>query len=217
MNHYRTGTSTRFRRFLTISLISCLAFAAVAALVVAGEADWFDVSVKELVRGFEAPSVTVIAKGFTYLGSNLSITVICIAIGIWMYVKLRFRREVMFFAIVVLCSAILNMILKNMFRRLRPDTERLIEVTGYSFPSGHSMAAFTLYGIFTYLLWKHLATAASRRFVLTVFSVLILCIGLSRIYLGVHYPSDVLGGYLASCTWLMLAIGIYEYRYSSNA
>lgn len=212
MSQHHTYSNTRIRWFWIISIVSLIAFVAMSILVISEKVVSFDSFVIKLVRGFEQPSLTWVAKVFTYLGSNIPIVIICLAVVIWMYKVLHLRREVIFFAVVILGSAMLNVILKNMFRRIRPDINRLIDITGYSFPSGHSMAAFTMYGILTYLLWKRFHTTSRRNLVVLLFSVIILCIGLSRIYLGVHYPSDVLGGYLASCAWLMFSIGVYEVR-----
>lgn len=217
MNPRHTYSNTRARRFWTISLFTLIAFTIVAFFVISERATTFDILVTKLVRGLEHPSVTWIAKGFTYLGSSIPIIVICLVVFSFMYGILKSRRESLLFLVVVIGSALLNVILKQLFQRVRPDVNRLIEVTGYSFPSGHSMASFTLYGILTYLLWKHLNTLKRRNTVLFIFSLIILAIGLSRIYLGVHYPSDVVGGYLASCTWLMFSIGIYETRWNLPA
>jgi len=107
-------------------------------------------------------------------------------------------------------SEIWNIIIKNWMQRQRPNTHRLIEISGFSFPSGHSMAAFALYGTLTYLLWRHIPALAGRIAMIVIGVALTLLIGISRIYLGVHYPSDVFGGYLASATWLMLSIYIFE-------
>ncbi|MGM1045369.1 MAG: phosphatase PAP2 family protein [Bacillota bacterium] len=215
MSHNHTYSNTRIRRYWILSFLSFLAFAGVAAMVVLDRVFGFDSFFIELVRGFEQPAITDIAKGFSYIGSTVPIIVICVAVSVLLY-ALRLRREIILFFTVVLGSQILNMVLKMSFRRIRPDINRLVEVTGYSFPSGHSMAAFALYGILTYLLWKNLNTVLRRVFVLILFSVMILGIGLSRIYLGVHYPSDVFGGYLASCSWLMFSIGMYESLRSRN-
>lgn len=212
MSHNHTYSYTRIRWFWTISLLSFLAFIGVALLVISEKVSRLDTYFTEIVRRFEQPWLTVVAKGVTNMGSNVSIIVICIVVFTFMYFVLQTRREAMFFIAVILSSAILNVLLKNMFQRLRPDINLLIEVTGYSFPSGHSMSAFTLYGILTFLLWAYLDTGAQRNIVLIVFVVIILSIGISRIYLGVHYPSDVIGGYLASCSWLMLVLGVYESR-----
>src|SRR5690606_15912927 len=108
-------------------------------------------------------------------------------------------------------STLLNIILKFIFQRSRPDINRMISEEGYSFPSGHSMAAFSLYGILTFLLWRHIQTRAGRTILLIINSLMILFIGISRIYLGVHYPSDVIGAYTASGVWLFTVIWCYQW------
>ncbi|MEH7307160.1 phosphatase PAP2 family protein [Neobacillus drentensis] len=117
-------------------------------------------------------------------------------------------------------SAILNGILKNFFQRVRPDFHRLIEIGGYSFPSGHAMNAFTVYSIVSFLLWRHIPSRLGRWTLIIISSVMIVAIGISRIYLGVHYPSDIIGGYFASGFWIATAILFFQYyqekRYNKN-
>ncbi|WP_234032647.1 phosphatase PAP2 family protein [Paenibacillus faecalis] len=210
MSNRCTYSNTHIRRYWIISVVSFLVFAGIAAVVMSEQEYGFDSFVTELVRGFEQPAVTDIAMGLTFIGSKGPIIIICIFICALLYV-FSLKREITFFLTVILGSALLNILLKTLFRRNRPDVKRLVEAIGYSFPSGHAMAAFSLYGILIYLLWKHVKTLSLKALIFIVFGAMILGIGLSRIYLGVHYPSDVLGGFFASCSWLMLSIGIYEY------
>ncbi|MFZ0446701.1 MAG: phosphatase PAP2 family protein [Bacillus sp. (in: firmicutes)] len=98
--------------------------------------------------------------------------------------------------------------LKQFFHRARPDLHRLIEIGGYSFPSGHAINVFTVYGIITFLLWRHIPSYLGRTILIS--SGFIFMIGTSRIYLGVHYPSDIIGGYFASGFWLSLAIWFFQ-------
>jgi undecaprenyl-diphosphatase len=100
--------------------------------------------------------------------------------------------------------------LKLVFHRARPDLHRLIEIGGYSFPSGHATNAFALYGILTFLLWRHISPQSGRILLIFISALMILMIGISRIYLGVHYPSDVIAGYFISGFWLMMAIWFYR-------
>jgi undecaprenyl-diphosphatase len=100
---------------------------------------------------------------------------------------------------------------KISFERIRPEFERLIEINGYSFPSGHAMISIAFFGMLSYLLvqnYKILHSYKELVYGLTVLFVFL--VGFSRVYLGVHYPTDVLGGYLAGGTWLLLCVLLYE-------
>ncbi|MNI69722.1 Undecaprenyl-diphosphatase BcrC [compost metagenome] len=132
-----------------------------------------------------------------------------------LFFVLKHRMELVLFLCTGIGSSLLNSLLKLWFHRERPTIHRLIEQEGFSFPSGHSMAAFSLYGGVAYLLWRHLPRRWER-VMLILFTVLMTGgIGWSRIYLGVHYPSDVIGGYAASGAWLMLCIAGFE-AYRNN-
>ena len=100
----------------------------------------------------------------------------------------------------------LNQILKYILQRPRPTEFRIIEETGYSFPSGHSMVSLAFYGYLIYLIYKYINNKHLKRTLIIILSVLICIIGVSRIYLGVHYTSDVLGGFLISFAYLIIYI-----------
>ena len=97
---------------------------------------------------------------------------------------------------------ILNTLIKNIVQRPRPDGFRLVSEWGYSFPSGHSMVAMAFYGFLAWLVWKYERQTVTRWFYTVVFALFILAIGMSRIYLGVHYASDVIAGFFVSLAWL---------------
>lgn len=101
---------------------------------------------------------------------------------------------------------ILNQIIKFIMQRPRPTEFRIIEETGYSFPSGHSMVSLAFYGYLIYLIYKYINNKHLKRTLIIILSVLICIIGVSRIYLGVHYTSDVLGGFLISFAYLLIYI-----------
>lgn len=99
---------------------------------------------------------------------------------------------------------ILNQLLKGILQRPRPTEFRIIEETGYSFPSGHSMVSMAFYGYLIYLIYKFVKNKYIKWSLIILLSVLICTIGVSRIYLGVHYTSDVLGGFLISISYLVI-------------
>ena len=101
---------------------------------------------------------------------------------------------------------VLNQLLKRILQRPRPTEFRIIEETGYSFPSGHSMVSMAFYGYLIYLIYKYVKNKYVKWILIALLSILICTIGVSRIYLGVHYTSDVFGGFLVSISYLILFI-----------
>ena len=101
---------------------------------------------------------------------------------------------------------ILNIILKLIFMRDRPYELMIINESGYSFPSGHAMAALGFYGFIIYLIWHFNLSKNTKIIFSLLLGILIVLIGLSRIYLGVHYASDVLAGYMISLAYLIIYI-----------
>ncbi|MEK5032689.1 phosphatase PAP2 family protein [Paenibacillus sp. FSL R7-0302] len=195
-----------------------LAFILIALMVKLDFAKGFDHAVIRFVQSMESPPLTALAKGLSLVGSSKLAVGISVLTMLILFFALKHRLELALFLWVGLGSQLLNTLLKLWFHRERPTIHRLIEQAGYSFPSGHSMAAFSLYGVIAYLLWRHMHSR-SERFLLILFTVLMTGgIGWSRIYLGVHYPSDVIGGYAASGAWLMLSAACFEaYRnYKAN-
>ncbi len=194
-----------------VSLFSLLFFSLVAAMIRADKLLDFDRAVIEAVQSQEAPFITSIMKFFTEIGSTKIVVILCLLIIFFLYKVLHHRMELLLFIGVVIGSPILNKVLKEIFRRARPDLHRLIEIGGYSFPSGHAMNAFTVYGIITFLLWRHIFIRSGRTLLLLGSSFFIIMIGVSRIYLGVHYPSDIIGGYFASGFWLATSIWFFQW------
>lgn len=102
----------------------------------------------------------------------------------------------------------LNVLLKNILQRPRPTEYRLIDESGYSFPSGHSMISMAFYGFVIYLIYKYVKNKYLKWSLITILSILIVSIGISRIYLGVHYTSDVLAGFLIAISYLVIYTGV---------
>lgn len=203
-----------------ISVVSLIGFSFMAFIISRHNILAFDHTIISFVQGLETPSLTAIMKWFTFIGSGDSIMVIALIVMFFLYIVLHHRSELVFFIIVVMGAGFLNGILKDYFHRARPDLHRLIEIGGYSFPSGHAMSAMAVYGALAFLLWRHISTRFGRSLLIIFSAMMIFMIGISRVYLGVHYPSDIIGGYFASGFWLATAIWFYqkykEKRYTSK-
>lgn len=200
-----------------ISVFSLIGFSFMAILISRHHILTFDSTIISIVQGWENPTLTAIMKFFTYIGWGIATIIIAVLVMILLYTVLHHRSELVFFVIVTIGAGLLNRVLKNFFQRARPDLHRLIEVGGYSFPSGHAMSAMAVYGAIAFLLWRHISSRIGRSLLIIFSAFVILMIGISRVYLGVHYPSDIIGGYFASGFWLATAIWFYQkYREKRN-
>jgi undecaprenyl-diphosphatase len=194
-----------------ISAVSIIGFSLISLLISDQKIIYFDRTVIDMVQGSETLVLTNVMKFFTFIGSAPFVIVLSLFLLFFLYKVLHHRLELLLFAAAITGSAILNAILKQFFQRVRPDFHRLIDIEGYSFPSGHAMNAFTVYGILSFLLWRHIPSRFGRGVLISVSIIMILAIGISRIYLGVHYPSDIIGGYFASGFWITTAILFFQY------
>ena len=145
---------------------------------------------------------TPIAKFITNFGG--AIFLITLTIVLLVLIKNK-KIGISIFSNLVIVT-ILNQLLKAILQRPRPTEYRIVEETGYSFPSGHSMVSMAFYGYLIYLIYKYVKNKYIKWISIVLLSILICSIGISRIYLGVHYTSDVLGGFLISMSYLVIYI-----------
>jgi undecaprenyl-diphosphatase len=201
---------SHLRKAYVWACIAAVLFAIVCLLITSEGIAGFDSGIISTVQGWENGGLTRVMESFSWLGSTTVVVVIAIVILLFLTFILGHRMELLFFLSVLVGSTLLNHLLKDFFQRERPNIHRMVEEVGYSFPSGHSMAAFALYGAFVYLLWKHVKSGRGRALLVAIGTFIVIGIGISRIYLGVHYPSDVVGGYFASWVWLGLMIEVFR-------
>jgi undecaprenyl-diphosphatase len=195
----------------SLSLVSIICFSLISLLISDQKIIQFDHEIINVIQESESIFLTKVMKVFTWIGSAPFVIGLSIFLIFFLYRVLYHRFELILFVAAITGSAILNGFLKQLFQRTRPDLHRLIDIEGYSFPSGHAMNAFTVYSIISFLLWRHISSKLGRSILIFVSIVMILAIGISRIYLGVHYPSDIIGGYFASGFWITTAILFYQY------
>lgn len=154
--------------------------------------------------------ITSVLKVITELGGVAFI--VLAGVLIFMFCK-KIRWFVTFDLVGV---TLINQVIKHIVRRPRPNVLRLVEEDGYSFPSGHSMVSMAFYGIIIYLVYKNVTNKYLKWTLITLLSLLILSIGFSRIYVGVHYFTDVVGGFLLGLAYLIIYINIYNKKAGKN-
>jgi len=203
-------TARRLPAFALFAVTAAM-FAAVTALLRTPLVSRLDISVIGAVTRLESPAMTAILKTFTLIGSGAAVTVLSACVAMLLYRANGRKREIVLLFAVQAGSGILDYALKEIIKRARPDTNRLIEVAGHSFPSGHSMLAATFYGLLVYLLYRRVNSMGLRVVITAAGAFMIAVIGISRIYLGVHYPSDVLGGFIAGISWVFFCIWLYGF------
>ena len=151
-----------------------------------------------LISDFATP----IAKFITNFGG--AIFIITLMITLFILIKDKKIGLSIFLNLVIVTT--LNQLLKRILQRPRPTEYRIIEETGYSFPSGHSMVSMAFYGYLIYLIYKYVKNKYIKWSSIVLLSLLICSIGISRIFLGVHYTSDVLGGFFISISYLVIYV-----------
>ena len=169
------------------------------------ELDRFDIHILNLVQNFICPRLTSVMKMVSYLGSFEVLSLVLALSLIILFSKKKYAEGITLITAIA-GSYLLTELLKHTFHRERPDLNILISQTGYSYPSGHSMVSFACYGMLVYLFFSLTNSKLLRFFVLIFFSIIVGSIGISRIYLGVHYPSDVISGYSAGGVWLIICL-----------
>ena len=155
-----------------------------------------------LISDFATP----IAKFITNFGGAIFLIILTILL----LVVLKNKKVGLSICINLVVVTILNQLLKRLLQRPLPTEFRIIEETGYSFPSGHSMVSMAFYGYLIYLIYRFVKNKYLKWISIVLLSLLICLIGISRIYLGVHYTSDVLGGFLISISYLVIYISAFN-------
>jgi undecaprenyl-diphosphatase len=193
---------------LVLAVCALVLFSWLAEEVFEGDTRLFDDGVRTFVNQHAQPSLTAAMRGVTYLGSTIFVSALCICAALGFYL-MKWRRAAVLMLITMAGAFILSGVLKLAFQRARPDPFFGIEVPhSYSFPSGHALYSFCLFGTLAAVIHRRTRSVWVRLAVWAVAALLVALVGLSRVYLGVHYPSDVLAGYLAASVWVLaVALG----------
>jgi len=171
-----------------------------------GDLVGIDTRVTDYIVSFRTPERTDFFLLLTRIGDIYGYLIIgCIFILVSAVVFKSWKYIAQISAVLILAT-LSNMVLKRFIDRARPDIEHLVSVETLSYPSGHAMSAMAFYGFLIYLVYSFKMNFVLKGFVIALLIFLILGIGISRIYLGVHFPSDIAGGFIAGFIWVVLCI-----------
>jgi len=185
---------------LLISIAGLFLFGWIAEEVVKDHTQRFDSAIRGWVHQFSSPAMTTAAKTASWIGEYG--VIIALALALVLFLAFGWRRAALWLAVTQAGALVLNLSLKYAFHRPRPTPFFGSLPHTYSFPSGHALFSFCFYGVLAGLLVDRIRSRMARTLIWIASSALIAAIGLSRIYLGVHYPTDVVGGYLTAAIWV---------------
>lgn len=167
-----------------------------------------DLMIINFIQGFEVRGLTIFYMSITDVADTWQSTILVVVITVILYL-IKYKREALFLVLTMSTCGIIMSFIKNIFVRQRPETHRLIEVSGLSFPSGHSTSAAIMY-LTLGLIAINVLQKTSKYIILFISMLGILIITTSRIYLGVHYPTDTMA---AVCLGVFVVTFYYKSYY----
>lgn len=203
-NKYIYEIKSFIKRYLKeVLLFLCLIlFIIILKSVLNKEISNFDLTVYRIISSKASNNITIVMKSISFLGG----TFFLIGLSLLLFFLFKNKKISLMIILNLSFSFLTNSLLKIIVQRKRPIENILISETGYSFPSGHSMVSMAFYGFLIYLILHKVKNKFLKYMITIILLLLILLIGISRIYLGVHYASDVIGGFLVGMIFLILYI-----------
>lgn len=189
-----------------LSFVLFILFLIILISILLGRNLFIDNTIISFISSFRnaTPEKIKLVKYISFLGDKYFIALLTVIIAGILYLC-KHKTDAYMLALNLVNIVVLNKGLKYLIRRERP-LDMLIEKDGYSFPSGHSMLSIGVYGFLIFLILKSNLDKKYKYFLTIILSILILVVGFTRLYLGVHYPSDVIGGYLITAVYLIIFI-----------
>lgn len=170
----------------------------------------YDNKITEYIISFRSSALTDYFTIVTRVGGLYGYISVIILSGFVSFVIFKKWKYMLQITLVLALSSLSNLVLKRFINRARPDIEHMVTVETLSYPSGHAMAAMAFYGFLIYLFYKFKMIRIIKYITIFLLTILIVSIGLSRIYLGVHFPSDIAGGFIAGAIWVIFCIILFN-------
>ena len=172
--------------------------------------DW-DYQVSSWIHDMRNPATTKVMLAITEMGNVYGYLALILLITWYTHYKEQGWKITIQVLVVLVSTVLLNVFLKLLINRQRPQDVGMFEAGGLSFPSGHAMGSLAFYGFLIFLVWIHVRGDTWRWILTALLISLILLIGFTRVYLGVHFPSDVIAGYVAGLGWLALCVWAFTW------
>ena len=199
-----SALATIFTLGFFVAAAAIAIFAALASAVTAGFTQRFDESVLRWFEQNRTETVNLVMLEITTLGTGVVLIMIVLIASVFLWVT-KHHWSVYVLLIGVLGAKLFNTLLKGTFARERPSiVEWATQVHSASFPSGHAMSSIVVYGSVAYLVSRLEPSRRLKTVTYGLAAIIVVLIGISRMYLGVHYPSDVIAGFLAGLAWIAL-------------
>ena len=196
----------KYGKFILVGILLFI-FVLIVRWLIHDSLSGFDTAIYNFVSSFRNPVLTFIFSAISFFASPYFLIILSICLF------LIFRnKKYGLLSFVNLCVVILtNQVLKLIFTRERPFEWMITNEFGYSFPSGHAMVSVGFYGMIIYLIWRTNLDKKYKKLWTIILITLMILIGLSRIYLGVHYASDIVAGFTLSLSYLIIATSLIDY------
>lgn len=201
--------SWQFLLLLALFIVCCWGILAIADMVFEDKSLAFDKYIFRWMERFQNPVNTGVMQFITFFGSHLFLLPANILLAaIFLFLK-NHRSYSLKIVSVSLTSTAVMFLLKSYLKRERPMVPLIAKAHGYSFPSGHSFTSFVFFGMLAYISFKHIQPALLKWLIVCLCFAMAILVGISRVYLQVHYASDVIAGFLLGIIWLLLAQWIF--------
>lgn len=195
---------------LAVAVLSLFLFGRLASEMREGDTLRFDLAVRSWVHQFASPGLTRAMTAISLMGYDILIVALVFALALFLF--LGWRHAAGWLTVSMAGALALDVALKYAFHRPRPQPFFGAQLHSYSFPSGHALCSFCFYAVLAGLIADRVRSFPLRIAVGIVAAALVIAIGISRIYLGMHYPSDVIAGYLAAAVWVATLLFLDRWR-----
>lgn len=204
------GITLRLIVVAAVFLITLFTFWIIAGEIVLEHESNFDNFIFRQLAKIVSPATTKLMLLFTFFGSSTFLLPGYILLTLYYFFFRRNSSLTLNVVTIGLSSTGLLFLFKDIFKRQRPLDPLVHSVAGFSFPSGHSFSAFTFFGLLTYIIWKTDLSNLSKWILSILFILFAAFIALSRVYLHVHYASDVIAGFCLSTIWLIISLWLLD-------